>query len=102
MDPISLAVASHASNYMQPGSQHDGNIPQQQQQQQSMDMSGTSSITLSPHRTGDIMNLLDELKAEREALDPAFVHCIRLVDQGEICSNTHCSATVGPRWAQAP
>ena len=81
MDPISLAVASHATSYMQPGSQHDGNMPQQQQQ--SMEMSRTPSITLSPQRAGDIMNSLDELKAEREALDPAFVHCIRLVDQGE-------------------
>ena len=27
-------------------------------------------------------NLLEELKAERNSLDPSFVHCIRWLDQG--------------------
>ena len=27
-------------------------------------------------------NVLEELKAERNALDPSFIHCVRLLDTG--------------------
>ena len=27
-------------------------------------------------------NILEELKAERNSLDPSFIHCIRLLDEG--------------------
>ncbi len=27
-------------------------------------------------------NVLEELKAERNALDPSFLHCVRLLDKG--------------------
>ena len=30
-------------------------------------------------------NLLEELKAERNALDPSFLHCARLLDKGSPC-----------------
>ena len=29
-------------------------------------------------------NVLEELKAERNALDPSFIHCVRLLDSGNL------------------
>lgn len=74
------AMASHVTGYMAP--QHDGNMAQQQSME--MPQSTIPSIQLSPTRAPEIRNALDELKAEREALDPAFAHCIRLIDEGEL------------------
>ena len=34
-------------------------------------------------------NVLEELKAERNALDPSFLHCVRLLDKGIIWGQTH-------------
>ena len=32
----------------------------------------------------DEINFLPELIAEKESLDPSFVHCMRLLDGGEL------------------
>lgn len=57
-----------------------------------MDLDGGNGMSFSEQQTEEMdnshqmdvgRNVLEELKAERNALDPSFVHCVRLLDNGE-------------------
>lgn len=92
MDPISLATShvmtSHVPNYL---SSHQEPDMGQQQQRQPLQMSSSSTVMAATRQT-EVRDFLEELKAERNALDPSFIHCIRLVDQGALSlSLTACT-----------
>lgn len=52
----------------------DGNVGYEQQPQTE---NQTTDCQMNVGR-----NVLEELKAERNALDPSFLHCVRLLDKG--------------------
>ncbi len=69
MDVVHVAVDSNSLN-----SGYINNPPPQQTEDQPLD--GQMNVG---------RNLLEELKAERNALDSSFLHCARLLDKGSSC-----------------
>lgn len=60
----------------------DGNGMSFNQQQPQQEQQQPETMQPNDHQMNVGRNVLEELKAERNALDPSFLHCIRLLDKG--------------------